>query len=771
MNVIKKLVFTIGIILSATNILLGTEVFAEYYKNDITPPWGRIYIEGAAERNGTTYVTDTALNLKIYAKDDMCKDSEIKYYMSTTSISDTSKLDDNLWKTYVAGETVELTLNEDGTKQIYSIFKDANGNTSLIYEANTNTTQEIIFNANGGTKAPTGVNTNRILGMSYIIPNQESYKSGYKFLGWSTDSKANVASYKAGDAIPPDASLGNGESVVLYAIYGSDLSEYPDLVDVVEIGDYVNYPVAYNNVETRFDENEIVVSGYVSILNGWRVLSSDKETGRVTLVSAGVPLTTSLLDGKVSVAASKMESTSEFLNIGTTGETEDIMFLQNGFLGYKSLISAFTNKYTVINSGIPEVRSMTKEDVDSVYQYFGGTGITVRETPVNDPKFKDMLAIPSTIGKWSYYKLATISDSDSNAMWYVNGNDSCLFYNSYPSGVRPVVTLKANIKAIGQDIDGVWNITTDDEIIRKPEIKKGRFAYNGNEQTLLLKNLNTDKMEITGTTKATEVGTYTATINLKDTAKTTWTDGTTTPITIEWKIADKLIDIVEVGDYVNYPVEYENVPTWTIDKYTSKLNGWRVLKTNKDTDEITLISAGVPLALFKNNSNAASTVVSNLSSTSKFLNIGFTTSEEDGKFTRSGFEKYGIGTEGLIKAFTNEYTVINSGVPAVRAMTKDDLDYLYQYFGGTGITDHLTSIDDAKFKDMLAIPSTTSGNCAYYYIAYAPSNTYLRIIDGTYGFTNYTLNSVSGGIRPVVTLTTDIKVTGEDLNGAWNIDV
>ena len=830
MNVIKKLVFTIGIILSATNILLGTEVFAEYYKNDITPPWGRIYIEGAAERNGTTYVTDTALNLKIYAKDDMCKDEEIKYYMSTTPISDTSKLDDNLWKTYVAGETVELTLNEDGTKQIYAIFKDANGNTSLIYEANTNTTQEIIFNANGGTKAPTGANTNRILGMSYIIPNQEPYKSGYKFLGWSTDSKATAASYKAGDAVPPDVSLGNEESAILYAIYGSDLSEYPDLVDVVDVGDYVNYPVGYNNVVTFTDDvgNEHIES--ISKLNGWRVLSGDKETGEVTLISAGAPLSIfKSSDHTAEAIAENMASLTKFLNIGFTEEQTDGKFRKNGFTGYTSLINAFTNKYTKITLGIPEVRAMTKDDVDSVYQYFGETGITNQETYVNDSKFKDMLAIPvSKQNMYGYYFLASSYEDYRLCAVVYEG-----FINAPAAprelGVRPVVTLKANIKAIGQDIDGAWNIATDDEILRKPTIKKGRFAYNGNEQTLLLKNLNTDKMEITGTTKATDVGTYTATISLKDEAKTTWTDGTITPITIEWKIADKLIDIVEVGDYVaytpdakTYTTNSENTGAESV-TLTTEEKAWRVLDIKEDTGEIILTTNGlvhengitlsgttgytkgpqelhnISVALYSNESLGLTSRSMTLEVLEEALGVIGSEIAVDGTYGDK-YAYYPIGTPGVEGKTSDGYTKVAHGSVNTDSDWKTPRFYTWDSGGSgdydeNGIEYRVPTVDSPvkvtgtyyyyNLSDLETINSTIISSILTSrrsWLASQHVSTYLgaatfnvcNIYNKKFGA--YTMsasyggsNTVAYGLRPIVTLDSSFKVTGTDLNGAWNI--
>ena len=58
-----------------------------------------------------------------------------------------------------------------------------------------------------------------------------------------------------------------------------------------------------------------------------------------------------------------------------------------------------------------------------------------------------------------------------------------------------------------------------------------------------------------------------------------------------------LADKVEIGDYVNYPVYYDNVNG-------STLKGWRVISKNIDLDgnpspgTVNLVSAGVPLTYY-----------------------------------------------------------------------------------------------------------------------------------------------------------------------------
>ena len=594
MKYLKKLFLFFGMICLIGNIVSGNETLAAYYENDVTPPWGRVHVEKSVKVDGTTYVGETPVNVKIYAKDDFCTDDEIKYYISTSPISNTTKLD--TWYNYEAGKIHEITLDENGTGNVYTIFKDANGNTSLTYEVNANTSQTVIFDSNGGEAIPTEVNTSRTYGMPYILPVQEPYKRGEYFLGWSTDKNANVGSYRQGDVIPPDASLGNEDEVTLYAIYGTDLEKMPDLIDVVEIGDYVNYPVEYENVVTKIDATDIEFPEYTSKLNGWRVMNKNIETGEIQLVSAGVPLTLFKEDNSnASTMASIMASTTDFLNIGFTTNQTDGKFRKNGFNRYNSLIDAFTNKYTVINSEVPEVRSITKGDVNIVYQYFGGTGTTSTETYLNKPKYRELLGIPSQNSDliYAYYWLAT--EYNGTLLWGFNGMGGNLFNNEdsdeYERGVRPVVTLKPNIKATGKDLDGAWNIEVEEKVVQKPD---GRtYAYTGTEQTFSFKNYDSRYIELSGTTKGTDIGTYTAIAKLKEPENYTWADGTTEDKEIPWEIRE-----FQVGDYIEYGIEYTDV--YTNYEFSGDY-GWRILsKTNNGdgTSNIEIISTGVPARLY-----------------------------------------------------------------------------------------------------------------------------------------------------------------------------
>ena len=76
------------------------------------------------------------------------------------------------------------------------------------------------------------------------------------------------------------------------------------------------------------------------------------------------------------------------------------------------------------------------------------------------------------------------------------------------------------------------------------------LVYNGTEQT----GVNGGEgYTLSGTTKATDAGSYTATATLKDTKNTCWSDGTTDAKTIEWSIAKATPTVTETVIVTYYP--------------------------------------------------------------------------------------------------------------------------------------------------------------------------------------------------------------------------
>ena len=138
------------------------------------------------------------------------------------------------------------------------------------------------------------------------------------------------------------------------------LTGLPLLADKVQIGDYVNYPVYYDNVNG-------------STLKGWRVISKNIDLdgnpspGTVNLVSAGVPLTYYHTYGNSSTSVENL--TTKFLEIPFTDD-QGCTYRKTGFLPYIALTEIFNTKYTKVSGEKVQVRAMKAEDI------YGVTGLT-----------------------------------------------------------------------------------------------------------------------------------------------------------------------------------------------------------------------------------------------------------------------------------------------------------------------------------------------------------------------------------------------------------
>lgn len=426
-----------------------------YYENDVTPPWGRIVITGATEVNNVNYVDRQQVEVQIYAADDMCKDNEIQYYLSTSEISDTTKITD--WKDYSTGLKVNVTLpSTTSLNKIYAVFKDLNGNTSLIFSGS-NLEQTITYNANASDATmATGLASKRTYGAPFVVTTQSPKRDGYFFKGWGLSASATTPNFYAGDVIPADMSIGTDSAATLYAIWTTSVGDLPKLADVVKVGDYVNYPVYYDNV------NE-------STYKGWRVISKDvdidgnESIGTVNLVSAGVPLT--YYHGGDSTPS--VENLAIKFLTTPFHASNSYSYRKTGFNPYQTLTQIFTNKYTATyandtsvtyptystntvtgskTAGTLKVRAMTKEDIMRV------TGDTTFSSSINltNAKYQNLFKVDA------YYWLASADDGSNLWRVYGGGRVTCSSRDEY--GVRPVVSLKSDIKTAGTDMIGVWNI-------------------------------------------------------------------------------------------------------------------------------------------------------------------------------------------------------------------------------------------------------------------------------------------------------------------------
>jgi len=418
--------------LSASNVTKATSGETVV---DVTPPFVRLSIEGASQSNGVNYVSETEVEVEIYAYDDTCAASEIQYYISETPIDNTQPLDEGLWNNYQIGLTKTLTITDlTATNTIYAMFRDKTGNTTLIYEG-ADIEYTINYHTNTGESNDIMYQDTGYHGMAYILINDVPKREGYYFLGWATSSTATSGSYEQGDIISAEAFKGSDKVIDLYAIWTNSIEALPLLADKVKIGDYVDYPVDYENVN---EANK----------TGWRVISKDidldgnESIGTVNIVSAGCPISY-YHTGDVNVSYENL--TTNFLTTEFDDITVQQKYIKNGLAQYSTLTEAFSNQFTKLKEGIPQVRSLITSDV---------TRITTTFSDLGNVKYEDLW------GLWTRYWVATIGYYNNFDRVSANMVQSAIAETGRDAeaGIRPVVSLKIGIRTSEKDNMGRWTL-------------------------------------------------------------------------------------------------------------------------------------------------------------------------------------------------------------------------------------------------------------------------------------------------------------------------
>lgn len=206
-----------------------------------------------------------------------------------------------------------------------------------------------------------------------------------------------------------------------------------------------------------------------------------------------------------------------------------------------------------------------------------------------------------------------------------------------------------------------------------------------------------------------------------------------------------LRDKTKIGDYVDYPVGY-NYNTY---------DGWRVVSVDQDlngdtsVDTVNLISSSVPLSYYHASDSELST--GNLNN--NFLNIAVDgTNSVENAFRNNNL----LQTVNLAKVFKNRYTAVNEGTPLVRAMNAGDI---LNVAGVDAIEVGSSLIADEKLNNLFAIGDN-------YFLATAnDANKLLCVKDGKI----QTVQNTQMGVRPIVSLARNVRTTGYDDTGRWNI--
>lgn len=176
-----------------------------------------------------------------------------------------------------------------------------------------------------------------------------------------------------------------------------EFSKFNSLSSVVNYGDYVDYPVKYDNV--------ILPNGQHSCYKGWRVININQNY--VQLISAGTPLSISYEKNEGSQNfVKRLNSFNEFCDSGFDENVNDVFF----------------NRYTLYHE------ILSYEDVQFIS--------------------KDSMCYNGT----DVYLIST----GSHGFFLMRNNRTIDIAPHGIYGVRIVVTLKSDTMTTGKNKDGVW---------------------------------------------------------------------------------------------------------------------------------------------------------------------------------------------------------------------------------------------------------------------------------------------------------------------------
>jgi hypothetical protein len=120
-----------------------------------------------------------------------------------------------------------------------------------------------------------------------------------------------------------------------------------------------------------------------------------------------------------------------------------------------------------------------------------------------------------------------------------------------------VGSLQTQITALNTKVDNID--TTQSKVIDVIPFQMYQLNYTGATQTVTLNGVNTDKMTISGTTSAKDVGSYTATATLNTGYR--WGDGTTDVKTIVWSISKGIVSVPSQKAALTYTGSSQS-PSW-----------------------------------------------------------------------------------------------------------------------------------------------------------------------------------------------------------------
>ena len=155
-------------------------------------------------------------------------------------------------------------------------------------------------------------------------------------------------------------------------------------------------------------------------------------------------------------------------------------------------------------------------------------------------------------------------------------------FTTVAEGNGKTVTITAAESANYFGASETVTITVNKLKVDKPSVSVTEFVYDNTEKTLI-SDISDGERYTVAEGKATKAGKYTATVSLKDTDNTEWSDGGADPFDIEWEILKADYDMTDVS-FSDKTFEYDG------QSHTVTVEG--VLPTGRDGIQLTVTYSG-----------------------------------------------------------------------------------------------------------------------------------------------------------------------------------
>ena len=331
------------------------------------------------------------------------------------------------------------------------------------------------------------------------------------------------------------------------------------------------------------------------------------------------------------------EKVSNYTLIGTTKE---FSIANQAITGSVKITG--TNQY---GSTLTAETTVNPSDATLTYQWYSSSNNAASGgTPIDGANKKDYTVGSGLAGKYIYVVVTAKKPNYGNA--------------SFSDITDPTNNGSATVMKIN---------------VQKPTAE-GSYTYNGTTQTLTLKGLDAEKMNVSGNT-GIDAGDYTAIVTLKDSENYQWSDGTTSNVTLSWKINPKEVAVVW-GTTTSFVYNgKEQAPTVSAE---SGVNGETLNMTRTTETEVGSYTSTAKLESVTGGREKTANYI--LTNTTKAFNI--TNATITGSVTITGTNQYGS----TLTAQTN--------------VNPEDATLTYQWYSNTtNSTNGGTPIDGANRKD------------------------------------------------------------------------